>query len=55
LWGKGKRSRVEVDQRLALLYTLRESDEKVVRNQLFPTVQAAIDHTTASKSPTPTN
>jgi hypothetical protein len=55
LWGKGKRSGVEVDQRLALLYTVRESDEKVVRNQLFPTVQAAIDYTTASKSPTPTN
>jgi ketosteroid isomerase-like protein len=50
LWGKGKRSGVEVDQRLASLYTLRESDRKVVRNQLFPTVQAATDYAAASKS-----
>lgn len=50
LWGKGKRSGVEVDQRLASLYTLRESDQKVVRNQLFPTVQAAMDYAAASKS-----
>jgi ketosteroid isomerase-like protein len=55
LWGKGKRSGIEVDQRLALLYTVRTSDEKVVRNQLFPTVQAAIDHATSSKSAAPTN
>jgi ketosteroid isomerase-like protein len=54
LWGKGKRSGVEVDQRLALLYTVREGDQKVVRNQLFPSVQAAMDHAAASKSPAPT-
>ena len=53
LWGKGKRSGVEVDQRLACLYTVREADQKVVRNQLFPTVQAALDYATASKSPAP--
>ena len=49
-WGKGKRSGVEVDQRLAYLYTLREADNKCVRMQLFPTVQAAVDFATASAS-----
>ena len=43
LWGKGKRSGAEVDQRFAYLYTLREDDEKIVRCQFFPTVQAAMD------------
>jgi ketosteroid isomerase-like protein len=44
-WGKGKRSGVEVDQRFAFLYTLRDDHEKVVRCQLFPTVQAATEAT----------
>ena len=48
LWGKGKRSGVEVDQRFAFLYTVREGDNKVVRCQLFPTVQVATDFATAS-------
>jgi hypothetical protein len=43
LWGKGKRSGVAVDQRFAYLYTLREADEKIVRCQLFPSVQAAME------------
>ncbi len=43
LWGKGRRSGVEVDQRFAWLYTLRPDDNKVVRAQLFPTVQAAME------------
>ena len=50
LWGKGKRSGAEVDQRFAYLYTLREADEKFVRCQLFPNVQAAMDSAAASKS-----
>ena len=49
-WGKGRRSGVEVDQRSAFLYTLRESDGKVAQALLFPTVQAALDHAKA-KSP----
>lgn len=49
-WGKGKRSGAEVDQRFAYLYTLREADEKIVRCQLFSTIQAALDSATASKS-----
>ena len=35
LWGKGKRSGVEVDQRFAFLYTLRPEDEKIVRADSF--------------------
>ena len=50
LWGKGKRSGVEIDQRFAYLYTLRAADEKIVRCQLFPTVQAAIDSAAAPVS-----
>jgi ketosteroid isomerase-like protein len=51
-WGKGRRSGVEIDQRAAFLYTLRESDGKVVQALLFPTMQAAVDHAKA-KSPAP--
>jgi ketosteroid isomerase-like protein len=43
LWGKGKRSGAEVDQRVAWLYTVREPDQKIVRSQLFPTVEAAME------------
>jgi ketosteroid isomerase-like protein len=49
-WGKGKRSGAEIDQRFANLYTLRAVDNKVVRLQLFPTVQAAMDFATGSAS-----
>lgn len=41
-WGRGKRSGVEVDQRLAFLYTLKE-DGMVVRNEVFPDVDAALE------------
>ena len=54
-WGKGRRSGVEIDQRSAFLYTLRESDGKVVRAQLFPTVQAAMNRAGGSRSPVPTD
>jgi ketosteroid isomerase-like protein len=47
-WGKGKRSGVGVDQRLAFLYTLRAVDNKIVRSQLFPNVEAALDFATGS-------
>ncbi len=43
LWGKGRRSGAEVDQRFACLYTLRDSDKKIVRCQFFPTVRVAMD------------
>jgi ketosteroid isomerase-like protein len=42
LWGKGKRSGAEVDQRFAMLYTIRAEDGKVIRAQLLPDVAAAI-------------
>ena len=42
LWGKGRQSGAEVDQRFAFLYTFRLEDEKVVRAELLPDVTAAI-------------
>jgi ketosteroid isomerase-like protein len=48
LWGKGRRSGAEVDQRVAMLYTLRDSDDMIVRAQLFPTAEAAIEFAAAS-------
>jgi ketosteroid isomerase-like protein len=53
LWGKGKRSGAEVDQRFAYLYTLREPDQKIVRCQLFATVQAAMEAATTVTSAAP--
>ncbi len=47
-WGKGLRSGAEIDQRMANLYTVRAVDNKVVRLQVFPTLQAAMDYATAS-------
>ena len=47
LWGKGKLSGAEIDQRFAAVYTTRAADEKVVRVQLFPTIQAAMDRASA--------
>jgi ketosteroid isomerase-like protein len=48
LWGKGRRSGAEVDQRFGCLYTLRDTDKKIVRCQFFPTVEAAMDFATRS-------
>lgn len=47
-WGRGKRSGVEVDQRAAFLYTFRAADNRIVRSQLFPSVEAAMDFATGS-------
>jgi ketosteroid isomerase-like protein len=49
-WGKGRRSGVGVDQRLAFLYTLRAVDNKIVRSQLFPSVEAAMEYATGSEA-----
>jgi ketosteroid isomerase-like protein len=54
LWGKGRRSGVEIDQRAAFLYTARESDGKVVRALLFPTLEEAL-HFARSESPAPSD
>jgi ketosteroid isomerase-like protein len=51
LSGKGKRSGAEVDQRFGCLYTIRSTDNKVVRLQLFPTVQAAVDAAALDAAP----
>jgi ketosteroid isomerase-like protein len=50
LWGKGKRSGVEVDQRFAFLYTVRPEDEKILSAQLFPDVATAISASESSVS-----
>jgi ketosteroid isomerase-like protein len=42
MWAKGTRSGIGVDQRFAMLYTLRPEDRKVLHAQLFPSVEAAI-------------
>ncbi len=51
LWGRGKRSGAEVDQRFAFLYTTRASDGKIIRAQLFPTQHAAIDFAAGAAQP----
>ena len=50
LWGKGRRSGVEIDQRFAMFYVLGPEDHKVVRAQLFPDVAAAISVAESSGS-----
>jgi hypothetical protein len=49
---RGDHDGAEVDQRFAYLYTLGEGDRKIVRCQLFPTVEAAMDSAKASQSAT---
>jgi ketosteroid isomerase-like protein len=50
LWGKGRRSGAEVDQRFAALYTIGQGDNKIARCQFFPTVQSAMDFAASSAS-----
>ena len=50
--GKGKAECVEVDQRFAFLYTLRQEDGKIIRAQLLPDVAAAISVAESSVSET---
>jgi ketosteroid isomerase-like protein len=52
LWGKGRRSDVEVEQRFAFLYTLRPEDAKIIHARLFPDVAAAISGAESSASRT---
>jgi ketosteroid isomerase-like protein len=48
MWGKGRRSGAEVDQRFAFIYTVREPDNLIVRAQLFPNAQDAQDFASGS-------
>jgi ketosteroid isomerase-like protein len=50
LWGKGRRSGAEVDQRFAMLYTVRSEDGKVTHAQLLPDITAAISAAESSAS-----
>jgi hypothetical protein len=54
MWAKGTRSGAEVDQRFAMLYTVRPEDNKVVHAQLLPDVATAIsvaEKTASSQAP----
>ena len=51
LWGKGKRSGVEIEQRFAFLYTVRP-DGKVIGVRLLPDLAAAISAAESSASQT---
>jgi ketosteroid isomerase-like protein len=50
LWGKGRRSGVEVEQRFAMRYALRPEDGKVTSGQLLAGVAAAISAAESSAS-----
>jgi ketosteroid isomerase-like protein len=52
LWGKGKRSGAEVEQRFAFLYAVRREDGMVIRARLLPNVKAAISAAQSSASQT---
>jgi len=41
--GTGRGSGIEIDQRMGILYTLREQDGKVARCQMFPSRDAALE------------
>ncbi len=51
LWGKGRRSGAEVEQRFALLYTIRPEDLMATRIRMLPDVAAAISAAESSVSP----
>ena len=42
LWGKGRRSGVEVDQRYGYVCTFRLEDGKCLRGQMYPNVASAL-------------
>ena len=52
VWGKGRRSGVEVDQRFAMLYAVRPEDGKITSGHLLAGVAAAISAAGSSVSQT---
>jgi ketosteroid isomerase-like protein len=52
MWAKGTRSGIGVDQRFAMLYTIRPEDKRIVHAQLLPDVAAAIAVAESSSSET---
>jgi ketosteroid isomerase-like protein len=52
LWGRGKRSGAEVEQRLAILYSFRLEDRKAIRIRMLPDVEAALSEAESSASQT---
>lgn len=41
LWGKGRRSGIEVDQSFAFVYTIRE-DNLIIRTEVFSDIESAL-------------
>jgi ketosteroid isomerase-like protein len=52
LWGKGKRSGVEVDHRYGYLCTFRREDGRCLRGQLLPDLASALAIAQEAASPT---
>jgi ketosteroid isomerase-like protein len=50
MWAKGTRSGIGVDQRFAMLYTIRPEDGKILHAQLFPDVETAVSASESSPS-----
>jgi hypothetical protein len=50
MWAKGTRSGIGVDQRFAMLYTIRPDDRRILHAQLFPDVETAISAAETSAS-----
>jgi ketosteroid isomerase-like protein len=48
MWATGQRSGIEVDQRFAMLYTVRPEDGKFTHAQLLPDLATAISMAEAS-------
>jgi hypothetical protein len=42
VWAQGTRSGIGIDQRFAMLYTIRPEDQKIVLAKLLPDVETAI-------------
>ena len=42
LWATGTRSKIEVDQRIAMLYAFRPNDQKITRVMLYADVETAL-------------
>ena len=50
VWAKGTRSGIEIDQRFAMLYTIRPEDKRIVHAELLPDTATAISTGESSAS-----
>jgi ketosteroid isomerase-like protein len=51
MWAQGTRSGIGVDQRFAMLYTIRPEDRKIVDAKLFPDVATAVAAAESAATP----